>query len=159
MEIYEPVSASFRENYCDNCGFAEHCFIKTEDCKDFIQKAVKPFTPEEKLGWVSVLDTDKLPPIGTWVAVLQDKSGYTQGDILPSGEPNYWFSSDYYFSKMRNEWMKKVSAASLRSISEDGWPDWEQGRLASGRALTYVEYVTHWQPLPSLPGETNEKDT
>lgn len=148
-----PVSSEFMTRYCNNCSFEENCFMKSEDCEDFIQKGTKQLSALEKLGWISVLDTAKLPPMGTWVSVLQDKSGHTEGDILPSGEPNYWFSQDYYFAKMRGECMKKVTAASLRSIGEEGWPEWEQGRLSSGCALRNIQHVTHWQPLPELPPE------
>lgn len=94
----------------------------------------------EMPSWIGVYD--RLPELGQWVNVQVDL------------REDFW---EAYFAKQRGKPLVYTTCACLRFIDSEGHAYWEQGRLASGRALRDIKHVTHWQPLPE-PVFTEEEE-
>lgn len=84
--------------------------------------------------WISV--DERLPEKGQWVIVYRDDADNPQ---------------DLFWAKHFGHETTLVTAATLRSVDNEGYADWQQGELSSGRALSMVRNVTHWMPLPEAP--------
>ena len=84
--------------------------------------------------WIPV--EERLPAIGEWVNLIRD------------------ITDDPWAAVFATRWgvtLRSVVCGSLRYIDSEGHPEWEQGRLASGRSLISLNNITHWQSLPLLP--------
>lgn len=82
-------------------------------------------------SWISVLD--KLPEVGTWALVIQDRN---MGD---------------WFDRQRSP-LREVFAAKLTDIDSEGWSTWGK----SGNRYDALYLVSHWQPFPSIDGAVFE---
>jgi hypothetical protein len=85
------------------------------------------------MGWISI--DDRLPDEGVWVNLRIDTSAFEEAWPL----------------RLFNDGKDKLYATcgKLRYVSEDGYPNWERAQTPNGSSMGRIEYVTHWQPLPS----------
>lgn len=88
------------------------------------------------MGWVSTLERDKLPPVGSWAMVIQD---WNLGD---------WFDRQH-------KPLRVVHAARLRDVDSEGWCTWEQWS-ANGYGIGLLYLVSHWMPYPTTDGAVFE---
>jgi hypothetical protein len=55
---------------------------------------------------------------------------------------------DYWHMKYHKGPELEVTHGRVDFIDNEGWPNWNQGRYASGTPINVLEYITHWQDYP-----------